>query len=151
MKLNQIWKKINYPGDVCNQSCFNFFSFYKRKKKIRQNLIFFIFFHFFLDFFLSATFLTKNNDFLTRLKITWVDRQVPTIILIYGNLFWTLFGSLGPLKPVSCLSAGLAAEPSTIPCENLCGGMIICAYTEADHTRKFSPPTGGFFLAPAEG
>jgi len=30
-----------------------------------------------------VSFLTKTNDFLTRLKITWFDRHVPTIILIY--------------------------------------------------------------------
>ena len=49
----------------------------------------------FFGFFLWVSFFTKTNDFLTRLKVTWVDRHVPTIILIYGNLFWTLFGSLG--------------------------------------------------------
>ena len=37
-------------------------------------------------------FLTKIMAFWTRLKITWVDCHISTILLVYGNTFWTLYG-----------------------------------------------------------
>ena len=49
---------------------------------------------YFLDFFLLRIFLTKTDGFLSRLKIMWVDRHVPTKNLEYGNTCWTLYGSL---------------------------------------------------------
>ena len=43
---------------------------------------------------LLGSFFTKTNVFLTRWKITWVDRHVPTIVFVYGNTFWTIYVSL---------------------------------------------------------
>ena len=34
---------------------------------------------------LLGSFLTNNNGFLTRWKITWADRHIPTIVFVYGN------------------------------------------------------------------
>ena len=46
--------------------------------------------NFFQPYSLLRSFLTKTNGFLTRWKITWVDRHIPTIIFVYGNTFWTI-------------------------------------------------------------
>ena len=35
---------------------------------------------------------------IVRLKITWVDLHIPTIILVYENTFWTLCGTLNGLQ-----------------------------------------------------
>ena len=43
---------------------------------------------------LKGSYFTKNIGILTSLKIMWVDHHVPTINLVYGNNFWTLYGSL---------------------------------------------------------
>ena len=52
-----------------------------------------------LDFSLWGSFLTKTNVFFIRLKISWVDPHVPTIILVYGNIF-TLYMGHGTLNIV---------------------------------------------------
>ena len=77
LKLDQIWRQ-KLLLECCNQSCMIFFFMWDIKKV-------------YISF---GSFLTKANGFFTRLKITWVDLHVTTIILLYGNLFWTLLGSL---------------------------------------------------------
>ena len=36
---------------------------------------------------LSGSFLSNTHDFLIRWKITWVDRHIQTIILVYENIY----------------------------------------------------------------
>ena len=45
-------------------------------------------------FFLWWSFLTKTNGLLTKFKITWVDCHPPTITLVCGDTFWTLYWSM---------------------------------------------------------
>ena len=55
-------------------------------------------------------FLTKANGFLIRWKIMWVDLHVPTIIFVYGNTLWTIYGLL-PQKHPNVVLYGMFSQP----------------------------------------
>ena len=50
--------------------------------------------------------LTKTDGFLTR----WVDCHFPTIVLVYGNIFWTIYVSLRPQKRPNTVLYGMFSQ-----------------------------------------
>ena len=60
---------------------------------------------------LLGLFCPNTNNLLTRLDITWVDRHVPSIVLVYGYTFWTLYGSHRPQRVPNMVLDGKFSQP----------------------------------------
>ena len=84
-------KKNKWPFGCLQPIRDQFFFFHLRHVKLSFKYIY----NFFFEFFLGGSFFTKTNGLFTRLNIMWLDRNTPTIILLYGTYFEPYLGPWG--------------------------------------------------------